>query len=74
MGEGGKRGKESRAQALRHTSVDVGLFGELVIRVTVCIYGLVHLFKGHECVDQLVVGVEKTPQPLLMLDMMNLRS
>jgi len=56
----------------RLTSIPVGLFGKLVFRVAVGVNGAVQLLKCHESQHELVVGVEETTQPLLVLDIMNL--
>lgn len=50
----------------------MSLFGEFVVRVTVSVDRLVQLLKGHESVDQFVVGVEERTEPLFVVDMMNL--
>lgn len=50
----------------------MSLFCEFVIRVTVSVYRLVQLLKGHESVDQFIVGVEERAKPLFVIDVMNL--
>jgi hypothetical protein len=52
----------------------MGLLCEFIVRVAVGVHGLVELLKGHEGVNQLIVGVEQRPQPLLVIDVMNLCS
>lgn len=56
----------------RHTSVQVRLFGNLVVRVAVGVNGLIELLVRHERVDKLIVGMQQATQPLLMLDVVNL--
>lgn len=42
------------------TLVHVRLLRQLIVGVAVCIYGVIHLFKGHQGMDQRIVSIEKT--------------
>ncbi|KAH6605680.1 hypothetical protein Trco_004833 [Trichoderma cornu-damae] len=46
----------------------MSLLCKLVVRVAVCVNGLVQLLKSHEGVDQFIVGVEERAEPLLVVD------
>lgn len=48
------------------------MFGNLIVRVAVCVDGPVKLLKGHESVDEGIVGVEQAAQILLLVYVMNL--
>lgn len=52
----------------------MGLLGEFVIRVAVGINRLIQLFKGHEGMHKLVIGMEEATEPLLILNEMNLQA
>lgn len=56
----------------RLTSVKVSLFGKFIVRVTVSIDGSIELFERHQGVNQLIVGMKQSSQPLFMLDVVNL--
>lgn len=52
-----KKRKERNAGLVSHTSVHVCLLGELVVRVAVCLDGVIELLIGHEGAHKLVVCV-----------------
>lgn len=54
------------------TSVKVSLFGKFIVRVTVSIDRSIKLFERHQGVNQLIVGMKQSSQPLFMLDVVNL--
>lgn len=55
------------------TSVEMSLLRKVIIRVRVRVDGPIKLLKGHESSDKLVVGVQKAAEPLLRLDMIDLK-
>src|SRR6266566_2470641 len=54
------------------TAIHVSLFRQVVLRVAVGVDGAIKLLKGHQGRDQLIVGMQKAPKPLLGLDMVDL--
>lgn len=56
-----REGKGSR----EHTAVEMGLLGELVVRVAVGVDRAVQLLEGHQGCDEFVVGVQQAAEPLL---------
>jgi len=54
------------------TFVSMSLLCDFIIRVTVCVDGTVELLEGHQCGDELVVGVEEGTEPLFCFDVLNL--
>jgi hypothetical protein len=54
------------------TAVQVSLFGNLVVRIAIGVNGAIHLFERHKSMDELIVCVEKSAEPLFVLNMVNL--
>lgn len=50
----------------------MGLFGKLIVRVTVGIDRAVKLLKRHESVHKFVVGMQEATQPLLFFNIIDL--
>lgn len=46
--------------AAPQTSVEMGLLGELIVRVTVCVDRSIELFKRHEGMHKLIISMEKS--------------
>lgn len=54
------------------TSIEMGLLGQLIFRVAVCVDRAIQLLERHKSHDKLIIRVEESAEPLLVFHVMNL--